>query len=251
MIRSVIIDDELHVRKHIEAICTQSFSNEIEILASCGNVEDGILAITTFKPDFIFLDISIQNKSGFEVVERIKNIVDCEIVFVTAHAEFAIRAFESAALHYILKPISENHIKEVVSRFKKKRYNYSKIDRMSILMENITNNSSYSPRIVIPNNSGFVVFSVNTITHIKADGAYCEIYTLNETKGFVCSKSLKGIQDQLDPNIFKKCHRSFLVNTNYVKSFDKSLGNIYLVDGTVIPMSIRNKKDFSNAFFNQ
>jgi two-component system, LytTR family, response regulator len=250
MIKAIIIDDELHVRKHIEAICNQSFANEIVILASCGNIEDGIKSINTFKPDFIFLDISIQNKSGFEVVERIKNSVDCEIVFVTAHAEYAIRAFESAALHYILKPITENHIKEVVTRFNKKKYNYSKIDRMSILMENMTSNSNYSPRIVIPNVNGFVVFSVNTITHIKADGAYCEIFTINEDKGFVCSKSLKNIQDQLDPNVFKKCHRSYLVNTSYVKSFDKSLGNLYLMDGTVIPMSIRNKKDFSNAFFN-
>lgn len=251
MIKVVIVDDELHVRKHIEAICTQTFANEIEVLASCGNIEDGIKSIITFKPDFVFLDISIQNKSGFEVVERVKNSVDCEIVFVTAHAEYAIRAFESAALHYILKPITENHIREVISRFKKKKFNYSKIDRMSILMENMSSNSDYSPRIIIPNNNGFVVFSVNTISHIKADGAYCEIFTINESKGFVCSKSLKSIQDQLDPNVFKKCHRSFLVNINYVKSFDKSLGNLYLVDGTVIPMSIRNKKDFSNAFFNQ
>ena len=249
MITAIIIDDELHVRKHIEAICNQAFTNEIEILASCSNIEDGIKSITSLKPDFVFLDISIQNKSGFEVVERIKNIVECEIVFVTAHAEFAIRAFESAALHYILKPITENHIREIVTRFKKKKFNFSKIDRMSILMENMSSNSNYSPRIIIPNSNGFVVFSVNTITHIKADGAYCEIFTINESKGFVCSKNLKSIQDQLDPNIFKKCHRSFLVNINYVKSFDKSLGNIYLVDGTVIPMSIRNKKDFSNAFF--
>lgn len=249
MIRVVIVDDELHVRKHIEAICNQSFVNEIEILESCGNIEDGIKAITTLKPDFVFLDISIQNKSGFEVVERVKNIVDSEIVFVTAHAEYAIRAFESAALHYILKPITEAHIRDVIARYKKKKFNYSKIDRMSILMENMSSNSNYSQRIVIPNTNGFVVFSVNTITHIKADGAYCEIFSINESKGFVCSKSLKSIQDQLDPNIFKKCHRSYLVNTNYVKSFDKALGNIYLVDGTLIPMSIRNKKDFSNAFF--
>ncbi|UYW02548.1 LytTR family DNA-binding domain-containing protein [Flavobacterium agricola] len=249
MIKAIIIDDELHVRKHIEEICKQSFPNEIQIVASCGTIDEGVKNITQLKPDFIFLDISIQNKSGFEVVERTKNVVNCEIVFVTAHAEYAIRAFESAAMHYILKPITENHIKEVVARLKKRKTQTTKVDRISILMDNMSTNSTYSPRIVIPNAHGFEVFSVNTITHLKADGSYCEIFTINDEKGFVCSKSLKSVQDQLDPAIFKKCHRSYLVNINYVKSFDKSLGNIYLVDGTVLPMSIRNKKDFSNAFF--
>jgi len=251
MIKAIIIDDELHVRKHIEEMCSRFFANEIQIIASCANIEDGVKQVTSLKPDFIFLDINIQNKSGFEVVERIKHVVDCEIVFVTAHAEYAIRAFESAAMHYILKPITENHIREVMHRLKKRKDNFSKIDRISILMDNMNNNSTYGQRIVIPNANGFDVFNVKTITHVKADGSYCEIFSFNETKGFTCSKSLKSIQDQLDPSIFKKCHRSYLVNINYVKSFDKSSGNIYLVDGTVIPMSIRNKKDFSNAFFNQ
>lgn len=248
MIRTIIIDDETHVRNHIANLCKEYFSNEIHVVATCSTVEDAIKNIIDVKPDFIFLDISIQNKSGFEVVEKIKGVVDCEIVFVTAHADYAIRAFDSAALHYILKPIQEEHIREIVKRFNKKKFNHSKIDRISILMENINSNSNYSNRIIIPNNNGFEVFSSNTISYIKADGSYCELFTINNDKGFMSSKSLKAIQDQLDPNIFKKCHRSFLVNINYVKSFDKNLGNITMVDGTIIPMSIRSKKEFANAF---
>lgn len=248
MIKTIIIDDETHVRNHIAALCKEFFFNEIQVVATCSTVDEAIKTIIEIKPDFIFLDISIQNKSGFEVVEKIKGIVDCEIVFVTAHADYAIRAFDSAALHYILKPISEEHIKEVVKRFNKKKFNHSKIDRLSILMENINNNSSFSSRIIIPNTNGFEVFSTSTISYIKADGSYCEIFTINSDKGFMSSKSLKNLQDQLDPTIFKKCHRSYLVNINYVKSFDKNLGTITMVDGTLIPMSVRSKKEFANAF---
>lgn len=248
MIKVIIVDDEHHVRKHIESICAKLFSDEIIIQASCATVDEAVYSINTHKPDLVFLDISIQNKNGFEVVEKTKNFVDCEIVFVTAHEEYAIKAFEASALHYILKPITEEQILEVVNRYKKINYNISKIDKLSIFIEHLSGGTGANQRVVVPNQNGFEVFSANAITYIKADGAYSEIYSLNTNKATVCSKSLKMFQDILDPKVFHKCHRSYLVNINYVKSYDRTEGVIYMIDGTEIPLSIRSKKEFANAF---
>src|SRR4051812_35277944 len=103
MVRCIIVDDEHKSRESLK-ILLEDFCDNVQVLATCQNVDEGVLAIAQTKPDVVFLDIQMQRESGFDLLTRIKPI-DFEIVFTTAYAEYAIKAFKFSAIDYLLKPI--------------------------------------------------------------------------------------------------------------------------------------------------
>jgi two-component system LytT family response regulator len=117
MIRSIIIDDEMHCIKSLESDLKTNCSS-IEIVASCQSAKNGILAIKKNKPDLVFLDVEMPWMNGFEMLEMLGDI-NFSIIFTTAHDEFAAKAFRISAIDYLLKPIDANDLKEAVQKVKK------------------------------------------------------------------------------------------------------------------------------------
>src|SRR5688572_26545951 len=103
MLRCIVIDDELKSREGLKKMI-ESFCKGVEVCAVCENVKESIAAIQKHKPDFIFLDVQMRGETGFDLLTQLKNI-DFEIIFTTAHSEYAIKAIKFSAIEYLLKPI--------------------------------------------------------------------------------------------------------------------------------------------------
>src|SRR6187402_1861659 len=134
MVRCIVVDDELKSRESLK-ILLEDFCNNTEVLALCQNVEEGLNAIEQHKPDVVFLDIQMQRETGFDLLARIKT-VNFEIIFTTAHSEYAIKAFKFSAIDYLLKPIDIEELKKAVAKVEKRK-GHSLGDRLQQLLQNL------------------------------------------------------------------------------------------------------------------
>ncbi len=242
MIKAIIIDDELHAREYLEQIIKKYFNDKIVLFASCKNIKEGISAIDKFSPDMVFLDINMQNETGFDLLKEISKI-DFEIIFTTAYAEFAIDAIKWSALDYLLKPIDHLELITTIKKFDKKWQNKIEFDRFRLLVENISCNDESNSKIAFPIENGYKVVKINSILYCQSDINYTKIF-LNDGTNFILSKTLKLIEELLPSSMFLRIHKSFLVNFNYVVFFNRSIdAYVELSNNIKIPVSTRKKED--------
>ncbi|WP_339839804.1 LytTR family DNA-binding domain-containing protein [uncultured Flavobacterium sp.] len=245
MIKTIIVDDEYNAREFLEQLLIRYFPDKFLVLAKCESADDAITAIENFNPELVFLDIQMPNKNGFELIKSLKTI-NFEVIFTTAHSEFGIDAVKASALDYILKPIGYIDLLEAVKKYDSKQNKASQQDRLMLLIENIDFGSSEYHKIALQTETGFEFVKVNSILYCEAESNYTKVVFL-EGKKITLSKTLKIVEELLPTNIFKRIHRSYLVNINYVNRFNKT--NDYYVEltnGESLPVSVRKKDDFIN-----
>lgn len=246
MIKTLIIDDEFNAREFLERLLMRYFPNKFLIIAKCESVDEAILAIEKFNPELVFLDIQMPNKNGFQLFKELKTI-NFEVIFTTAHSEFAIDAIKCSALDYLLKPINFIDLVETVKKYDNRLHKASQQEKLMLLIENLdTGNSAYN-KIALPTETGFELVKTNAILYCEADSNYCKIVCLDGRR-IVLSKTLKFIEDLLPTSIFQRIHKSYLVNLNYVTRFNKTNELLVeLTNGETLPVSIRKKEEFINA----
>lgn len=239
--RAIIIDDEEKGRKTLFNLISE-YCNNIDIVGMGESVKTGIDAINQHKPDLVFLDISMPDGTGFDLLQKIPER-NFNLIFVTAHDEYAIRAFEFSALHYILKPANVDDILEAVERATKKDGQKEKMpDRLNIL-ENVINNNL--KRISINTNDGLMFFELDGIVGFEADGNYSILHTVDGSK-YVIPKTLGKFEALLKECLFCRVHSKHLINLTFVKRFIKSKngGTLELYTGEMVPLSVRKKDEF-------
>lgn len=246
MIKTIIVDDEFNASEFLEKLLLRYFPDKFLVLEKCESVDDAILAIEKFNPELVFLDVQMPNKNGFQLLKELKTI-NFEVIFTTAHSEFAIDAIKCSALDYLLKPINYIDLLETVKKYDDKQNNASQQERLLLLIENIDIGNSQYNKIALPTETGFELIKTNSILYCEADSNYCKIVCLDGKK-IVLSKTLKFIEELLPTAIFQRIHKSYLVNLNYVTRFNKTNDLLVeLANGESLPVSIRKKEDFINA----
>jgi two-component system LytT family response regulator len=162
MIKTIIIDDEYNASEFLEKMLKRYFPNKFHICKTCESIDDAVKQIELYKPDLIFLDIQMPNKNGFELFKEIKEI-NFEVIFTTAHSEFAIEAIKRSALDYLLKPINYIDLLGAITRFEEKTKKQIQQNQLSILIENIDSGESAHKKIAIATETGFEFLKFNTI----------------------------------------------------------------------------------------
>ena len=119
MIKTIIVDDEFNAREFLEKLLHRSFPNRFLVLTKCESVDEAVIAIEKFNPELIFLDVQMPEKNGFELFKEIKSI-NFEVIFTTAHSEFAIDAIKCSALDYLLKPIAAIDLIDTIKKYDSK-----------------------------------------------------------------------------------------------------------------------------------
>jgi two-component system LytT family response regulator len=245
MIKTIIVDDEYNAREFLEQLLLRYFPDKFLVLAKCESADEALIAIENFNPELVFLDIQMPNKNGFELIKLLKTI-NFEVIFTTAHSEFGIEAVKASALDYILKPIGYLDLLEAIKKYDSKQNKAFQQDRLMLLIENIDFGSSEYHKIAFQTETGFEFVKVNSILYCEAESNYTKVVFL-EGKKITLTKTLKLVEELLPANIFKRIHRSYLVNINYVNRFNKT--NDYYVEltnGESLPVSVRKKDDFIN-----
>lgn len=236
MIKAIIIDDEKMARSLLENMLKE-FCTDVVVLDTCKDLPTGVKSIRKLNPDLVFLDIEMPGHSGLELLDFFNDDeVNFSLIFTTAYNHYAIDAFKLSAVDYLLKPIDSRELENAVERFKKMqpKQNYQ------ALKTNLQNNSQ-SKKITI-HTTGVVKFvDLNDILYLKADGSYTHIIIKNNDI-IMASKVLKSFEDTLSNQPeFYRCHKSYIVNINYLKEFVRSDGG-YLKMENGHQVSISNEK---------
>ncbi len=238
-LRAILVDDEEGARDVLQNLLLR-FCPEVELIAKCENVTKAVEVINKEKPDLVFLDIEMPNYAGYEIVNFFKEI-NFEIIFVTAYDQYAIRAFEVAAIDYLLKPIDIERLKMAVARVIQQRNLQQQSQRLNLL--STTLESKQLKNIVISDKGEQHIIAIEKIIAIEAQESYCIIYTGD--KQIVASKNLKHFETMLQslPQFFR-VHKSWLVNKDCIKHYSRSNLTIQLTNGLITKLSKYKKAEF-------
>jgi len=243
MKKALIIDDEKRTRDLISKMI-ESFDLDVATYPLGENVKSGIEQIDTLHPDIVFLDVQMPDGTGFDVLRNVA-FKDFEVIFITAHEEFAIKAIKFSALDYLLKPIDPEELRSSLERaiqavdFKKEDVQFE------ALQHNIQPNQKR--KLVLKTQESVYVVELDDIIRCEADRNYTQFY-LTGGRRILVSKTLKDYETILMPFHFLRVQQSHLVNLNFVDRYDKGNGGtVVMKDGTEVPIS-PNKRDLFFQF---
>jgi two-component system, LytTR family, response regulator len=242
MITAITIDDEVRGLNMLNHLLEKH--KEIQNIGAFTDSEQAISKIDELRPDLVILDINMPKYDGFAVLERVKH-KNFKCIFVTAHDEFAVKAFHYSAIDYVLKPVEEsifhNAVDKALSQINKVDFTSS----MQTLLHNISQKSiPTNMKICIPNINGFSLVDTNDIVCCEADSCYT-IFKLTNGTQIVASKTLQEYENILINHDFVRVHRSYIINVNHIKSYQKGQGGVVTMsNGSAIEVSRRKKDEF-------
>lgn len=239
MIRTLLIDDEKHFITTIRTLLDSI--SDIIVVGEARSVASGLVQVEELEPDLIFLDVEMEDGTGFDLLKKM-NRRDFRVIFITAYDHYAVEAFRFSAIDYLLKPIISSNLYNALEKVRqdidKEKINY----QLSVLMDNIHELSKEKKKIVLKETDVLHIVQLDEILWCNADGSYTVFYLTGDRKVMV-SRHLKEFEDILSPNGFFRVHRSHLVNLNKIKKFSKTDGGtIYLEGNTSLPVSVRKRE---------
>jgi len=239
---AIIIDDEPQCREVLIKEL-EPFGDRIDLIKVCSSGKDGILAINELNPDIVFLDIEMPHLDGFDVLSMVKPDTFA-VIFTTSHDEYAIKAIRSSAFDYLLKPIKADELKTAIDNLTEQK-EFKNKKRFDFLKQQIQNlNDGGIHKIALSTLKGVTFVDIDSIMYCESDNAYTNIFTV-EGKKYVISKNLSHYEGILPSNIFFRCHKSFIVNTDHIENLIKSDGGyIVMKDGKSIAIARSRKKEF-------
>lgn len=244
MIKALLIDDDANLRQGMKALL-ERYATDIEIIGEADSVKTGTIAMEKLQPQVVFLDIQLNDGTGFDILERVtqsQGKINSHIVFITAHEQYAIKAFRFSALDFLLKPVDPDDLEKVVEKIKavsKQKENFEHID---LLLENIRKKVDHFKRIALSTNDGIHLFEISDIIRCESEDNYTKFYIKNH-KPVLISKTLKEYEELLTEHGFERIHQSHLINLAYLKSYIKKDGGyVVMGDNSNLPISQRKKE---------
>tara|TARA_R110001592_G_scaffold363221_3_gene681707 strand:+ start:93199 stop:93942 length:744 start_codon:yes stop_codon:yes gene_type:complete len=240
--RTLIIDDERLARK--ELITLLSEYTEIEIIGECDSAASAIESIKTLKPDLVFLDVQMPEKTGFDVMNEVGDDKP-EVIFVSAYDNYALKAFEINALDYLLKPLDptrlDNTLKELADRIGVNKKEAASEDAASTSQDQLTEDD----QIFLKDGEKCWYVKLSDIRYFQSEGNYVKVF-FNDHKPMIL-KSLNTLEERLDSKIFFRTNRKFIVNLRWVCDVETWFNGglrLELRDGTKIEVSRRQATKF-------
>ncbi len=244
MITAVLIDDDNNLRNGLRELLS-FYAADIRIVGEADDVPTGVKIINDLKPQVIFLDIQLNDGTGFDILEKLaaKNgITTSHIVFITAHEEYAVKAFRFSALDFLLKPVDIDELEMVIAKIRttvEKKDSYAHID---LLLENIRKKVDTYKRIALTTADGIHLYEVSDIIRCESEDNYTTFYMKNN-KPVTVSKTLKEYEEMLEEYGFERIHQKHLINITFLKSYVKKEGGfVVMADNAQLPISARKKE---------
>ena len=244
MITDLIIDDDQNLRNGMRQIL-KLYAPEISIVGEANNVETGVGNIENLKPQVVFLDIQLGDGTGFDVLEQIakrNGKVSSHIVFITAHEQYAIKAFRFSALDFLLKPVDPEELQKVILKIKSVLNQQDSFAHIDLLIENIRKKSNHFHKIALSTSEGIHLFEISDIIRCESEDNYTRFF-IKDNKSILISKTLKEYEELLASHQFERIHQSHLINLKYLKSYIKKDGGyVVMTDNSHLPISQRKKE---------
>ena len=241
-LRVLVVDDEPLVREGIRACLEREV--DVRVLGEARNGEEALQRIRELRPDLVLLDVQMPGMDGLAVVAALEPEERPAIVFVTAHGEYAIQAFDMHAVDYLLKPFDAERFATALRRARG-RMSEGKADRLEALLATLQPARTYPERLLLKHEGTVVVVPAHDIDWVEAADNYINVHA--RTGRYMVREPLKQIEAKLDPARFAKAHRSAIVNLSRVKSLEPLTAGEYIVTlttGTRLTLSRGCRDDF-------
>lgn len=253
MITAVLIDDDENLRIGMRALL-ERFAPNIKIMGEADSVTSGYEILNSLKPQVVFLDIQLNDGTGFDILEKLKQNngeIKTNIVFITAHEQYAIKAFRFSALDFLLKPVDPDDLQKVIAKIHAEIEKNNSFSHIDLLLENIRKKVDNFKRIALSNSDGIHLFEINDIIRCESEDNYTKFFIKN-AKPVLISKTLKEYEELLSEHGFERIHQSHLINLNYLKSYIKKDGGyVIMQDDSHLPISQRKKERLQNILTKQ
>jgi len=235
ILRAIIADDEELARQILREYLTGEPA--IEVVAECPNGFEAVKAVNELRPDVLFLDVQMPKLDGFEVLELLDPAV--AVVFVTAFDQYAMKAFDAAAVDYLLKPFTAERFRASLDRV---RARFSSSAPLSPVPRELKLAArapgEYLERLVVKDGPRVHVIAAARLDYAEAQDDYVELHSAGKT--WLKQQTISSLESALDPRRFLRVHRSFLINMERIARVEpntKDTWQAILRDGTKIPMS--------------
>ena len=228
--KAIIIDDEPLARSLVKEYL-QAYKN-IELVEECNDGFEGVKAIQQHNPDIIFLDIQMPKINGFEMLELIDN--PPHVIFTTAFEEYAVKAFETYALDYLLKPFSKDRFDKCIQKLLQQQPS----SKTEALLETAAQSPVQNNRIVVKDGVKIKIIPVGQVQYLEAADDYVKIHISEGS--FLKKKTMQYFEQLLQPHHFVRIHRSFIINTQLITRIDpyeKESHLVLLTSGVKLPVS--------------
>lgn len=241
--KTVIVEDEQKSREMLAGLIKKNHP-EIEIVGLAKNVKEGVEMIKEFKPSLVFLDISMPDGSGFDLLEQVSGH-KFELIFATASDAHAIRAIKYSACDYLLKPIDVDELNTAIEKAKKRKTEaLPGMENLQFLIEQLKRKDDDFQKITLPTGNAFEIVNLKDIIRCEADTSYT-IFYLTEKRKLMVSAGLKHYEELLPERDFIRVHHHHLINMQHVLRYLKVDGGYAVMsDGTQIEISRRKKDAF-------
>jgi len=236
-LKAVIIDDIKDARDNIR-LDVETYCPEVSIIGEAEGVISGAKLLKDLKPDIVFLDIQMQDGTGFDLLD-IVSTDGLKVIFTTASDEYAIRAFRMSAIDYLLKPIDPDELVEAITKVKEG--NKLSQDNLDILNEGISDHKKLT-RLALNTLDKIHIVDIEEIVRCESSVNYTTFF-LKDNSRLVVTKTLKEYDELLSPLGFIRVHQTHLVNAKLVKEFVKTDGGYLIMkDGASVPVSTRKRQ---------
>lgn len=214
--RVIIVDDEELARERLRQLCSRHAA--YEIVAECVDGDEALAAVARDRPDLVFLDISMPGRSGVEVAQVIVDEPGAPaIVFVTAHDEFALRAFEVSAMDYLVKPVDRERFDQMVTRLERRLHTPSPAplaDELRALIEELRTGAAPIRRFVVRSTRGHYFVRTDDIETATAEGNYVALG--DGQRRHLVRETMRSFETKVDAARFLRIHRSTIVNIDRI-----------------------------------
>ncbi len=239
MIKAILIDDieqaRVTFKKDLEV-----YAPDVEIIGEASGVVEGAKLLKTASPDILFLDIQMQDGSGFDLLDILPEI-KFKIIFITASDAHAIKAFRYAAIDYLLKPVDPDELVAAMEKYRENQTDES--EKYKLLNYSLKNSSKPNERLALHAQDKIHIIDIADILRCESNVNYTEFF-FKDAKRIVVSKTLKEFEDILGDQGFYRVHQSHLVNTKMIKEFVKTEGgHLIMSDGKMVPVSTRKRAE--------
>ncbi len=242
MINAIIIDDEADGRETLR-MAIEKYCPEVSVLGVCATPEEGLAAIRNQKPDLVFLDVQMPHMSGFDLLQQLLPL-SFEVIFVTAHDQYAIKAIRFSALDYLLKPVDIDDLMHAVKKAEERLQHKNSAYQYQSVVNNIQIRSGKIEKLAVPSLEGIDFFNTDDIIFCQADGNYTNLFLTNK-KSKLISRNLKDFESLLAGSGFCRVHHSYLINMKHIKKYVKGEGGyVILSHDHHVDISRRKKEEF-------
>lgn len=240
MLRTVIIDDEDHIRDSLAKLLAKHCP-QVTVIGTAFSVESGINVINELHPDLVLLDIQMSDGTGFDLLQSISPI-EFKVIFITAYDQYALQAFRFSALDYLLKPVNPEQLVAAIDRAAlliRDQFNM----QMNALYENLKSVARQDKKIILKTTDQIHLLDLKNIVSLESDSCYTTVHTTGG-ENIMVAKTLKEYDEMLTGCGFYRVHKSFLINLAHIKRFDKQDGGfIVLTNDLKIPVASRKREE--------